>query len=183
VQAGSDRVLDAMNRGHDRSFYLRLVEKLRDARPDLALSGDFIVGFPGETEEDFSETLGIVDEVGYASAYSFKYSPRPGTPASEMEQVPEDVKAERLQRLQALIEKKQRDFNSRMRGLEIDVLFEKSGRKPGQLVGRSPWLQAVQADAPEAMIGEIARVRVELVGSNSLFGALTDASLRERAIA
>ncbi len=183
VQAGSTRVLHAMNRGHDRGFYLKLVEKLRRARPDLALSGDFIVGFPGETEEDFEATLSLVEEVHYASAYSFKYSPRPGTPAAEMEQVPDAVKAERLTRLQALISKQQADFNSRMRGLVVDVLFEKPGRRPGQIVGRSPWLQAVQADAPREMIGAIAPVTIEAVGANSLFGALKDVSMRERAIA
>ena len=172
-----------MNRGHDRGFYLKLVEKLRRARPDLALSGDFIVGFPGETEEDFEATLRLVEEVHYASAYSFKYSPRPGTPAAEMEQVPDAVKAERLTRLQALISKQQADFNSRMRGLVVDVLFEKPGRRPGQIVGRSPWLQAVQADAPQEMIGAIAPVTIEAVGANSLFGALKDVSMRERAIA
>jgi tRNA-2-methylthio-N6-dimethylallyladenosine synthase len=183
VQAGSTRVLQAMNRGHDRAFYLRLVERLRKARPDLALSGDFIVGFPGETEADFSETLSLVEEVQYASAYSFKYSPRPGTPAAEMEQVPDDEKSERLQRLQALLSKQQAAFNARMRGLEIDVLFEKPGKHPGQIVGRSPWLQAVQVDAPREMIGTIAPVAIEAIGANSLFGALTDASMRERAIA
>ena len=183
VQAGSDRVLRAMNRGHERGFYLKLVEKLRCARPDLALSGDFIVGFPGETEADFEATLSLVEAVGYASAYSFKYSPRPGTPAAGMEQVPDAVKAERLSRLQALISKQQTDFNARMRGLSFDVLFEKPGRRPGQIVGRSPWLQAVQADAPASLIGQVAPVTIEAIGANSLFGALKDASLRERAIA
>jgi tRNA-2-methylthio-N6-dimethylallyladenosine synthase len=183
VQAGSDRVLHAMNRGHDRGFYLKLVEKLRAARPDLALSGDFIVGFPGETEEDFCDTLALVEAVEYASAYSFKYSPRPGTPAAEMNQVPEDEKSERLTRLQALIAKQQAAFNARMRGLDVDVLFEKPGKRLGQIVGRSPWLQAVHADAPREMIGTIAPVTIEAIGANSLFGALKDASLRERAIA
>jgi len=180
VQAGSDRILDAMNRKHDRAFYLRLVAKLRAARPDLALSGDFIVGFPGETEADFCDTLALIEEVQYASAYSFKYSPRPGTPAAEMDQVPDEEKSERLQRLQALIAKQQAAFNARMRGLEIDVLFEKPGRHPGQIVGRSPWLQAVQVDAPGDAIGTVQRVRIEAIGSNSLFGALADSSQRER---
>ena len=153
VQSGSDNVLHAMNRRHDRDFYLRLVEKLRLARPDLALSSDFIVGFPGETEADFEDTLALVETVGYASAYSFKYSPRPGTPAAERPQVPDAVKAERLKRLQALIARQQAEFNARMRGLKVDVLFEKPGRHAGQIVGRSPWLQAVQVDAPAAMIG------------------------------
>ena len=183
VQAGSTRVLHAMNRGHDRGFYLRLIEKLRSARPDLALSGDFIVGFPGETEEDFRDTLALVEAVEYASAYSFKYSPRPGTPAAEMAQVPEGEKSERLTRLQALIAKQQAAFNARMRGLDVDVLFEKPGKRPGQIVGRSPWLQAVHADAPEEMIGTVVPVTIDAIGANSLFGALKDASLRERAIA
>ncbi len=186
VQSGSDRVLERMNRRHDRAFYLKLIARLRAARPDLALSGDFIVGFPGESDEDFEDTMRIVEEVRYASAYSFKYSPRPGTPAAEMEQVPEDVKAERLKRLQALLHAQQTEFNSRMRGLEIEVLLESRGRHAGQLVGRSPWLQAVQVDAPETMIGEIVRVTIDRVGANSLFGTLphrlTDAP-RERAIA
>ncbi len=183
VQAGATRVLAEMNRGHDRGFYLRLVEKLRAARPDLALSGDFIVGFPGETDADFEETMRLVEEVGYASAYSFKYSPRPGTPAAERAPVPEPVKAERLARLQLLLQAQQTAFNARMRGLEVDVLFEKPGKHPGQIVGRSPWLQAVHADAPASLIGEIATVRIEAIGSNSLFGALKDSALRERAIA
>ncbi len=183
VQAGSTRVLQAMNRGHDCAFYLRLVEKLRAARPDLALSGDFIVGFPGETEADFEETLRLVEEVEYASAYSFKYSPRPGTPAAEMDQVPEDEKSERLQRLQTLLAKQQAAFNARMRALTIDVLFEKPGKHPGQIVGRSPWLQAVHADAPQSLIGTVAPVTIEAVGTNSLFGALQNAPTRERAIA
>jgi tRNA-2-methylthio-N6-dimethylallyladenosine synthase len=181
VQSGSDRVLQAMNRRHDRAFYLRLVERLRAARPDLALSGDFIVGFPGETDADFADTLRLVDEVGYASAFSFKYSPRPGTPAAEMEPVADAVKAERLTRLQALIDEQQQRFNAGMRGLTIDVLLEKPGKHAGQLVGKSPWLQAVQVDAPRELIGEVVSVTIERVGSHSLFGALADR--RERAIA
>ncbi len=180
VQSGSTRVLQAMNRRHDRGFYLRLVEKLRRARPDLALSGDFIVGFPGETEEDFEATLALVEAVGYASAYSFKYSPRPGTPAAEMAQVPEAVKAERLARLQALLARQQTEFNARMRGIRTTVLFEKRGKHLGQIVGRSPWLQAVQVDAPAAMIGTVSPVTIEAIGANSLFGALPDGA-RERA--
>jgi tRNA-2-methylthio-N6-dimethylallyladenosine synthase len=181
VQSGSDRVLAAMNRRHARGFYLALVEKLRAARPDLALSGDFIVGFPGETEADFADTLALVEAVGYSSAYSFKYSPRPGTPAAEMEPVPEAVKAERLARLQALLAAQQAAFNARMRGLTIDVLFERPGRHPGQLAGRSPWLQAVQVDAPADAIGTIRPVTINAIGTNSLFGTLADQ--RERAIA
>jgi tRNA-2-methylthio-N6-dimethylallyladenosine synthase len=171
VQSGSDRVLAAMNRRHTRADYLRLVERIRTARPDIALSGDFIVGFPGETEEDFADTLSIVDEAGYASAYSFKYSPRPGTPAAgAAEQVAETEKAERLERLQALIGRLQSEFGRTTVGRTADVLFERKGRRAGQIVGRSPWLLPVQVDAPLSLIGTIARVTIEAVGSNSLFG-------------
>jgi tRNA-2-methylthio-N6-dimethylallyladenosine synthase len=175
VQSGSDRVLDAMNRNHTRADYLRVIERLRLARPDLALSSDFIVGFPGETEDEFRDTLRLVSEVGYAGAFSFKYSPRPGTPAAAMEQLPEDVKNQRLQRLQAEIDRQQAAFNARALGRTFDVLFEKPGRKPGQIVGRSPYLQPVQVMAPAEMIGEIAAVTVIEVGTNSLFGALAHA--------
>jgi tRNA-2-methylthio-N6-dimethylallyladenosine synthase len=172
VQSGSDRVLEAMNRRHTRADYLRLIERLRAARPDLALSSDFIVGFPGESEDDFRDTLQLVSEVGYASAFSFKYSPRPGTPAAEMEQLPETVKEERLQRLQQEIDRHQAAFMARCLGLTFDVLFEKPGRRPGQIVGRSPYLQPVQVMAPAELIGEIRAVTVTEVGSNSLFGRL-----------
>jgi tRNA-2-methylthio-N6-dimethylallyladenosine synthase len=173
AQSGSDRVLAAMNRKYTRADYLRLVERLRKARPDLALSGDFIVGFPGESDADFGDTLRLVEDVGYASAYSFKYSPRPGTPAAaDPEQVPEPVKAERLERLQALLSKQQAAFNADMLGRETDVLLERPGRLPGQLVGRSPFLQAVQVDAPAELIGQIVGVGINRIGSNSLFGAL-----------
>jgi tRNA-2-methylthio-N6-dimethylallyladenosine synthase len=184
VQAGSDRVLKAMNRRHKAADYLRLVERLRAARPDLALSGDFIVGFPGETEADFRDTLALVEEVGYAQAYSFKYSPRPGTPAADApDQVPEPVKAERLARLQALLARQQQDFNAAMRGRRIPVLFEKPGRRPGQIAGRSPWLQAVQADAPPSLLGTIAEVTVTAAGASSLFGALDEGADPMRASA
>ncbi|WP_407049017.1 tRNA (N6-isopentenyl adenosine(37)-C2)-methylthiotransferase MiaB [Methyloraptor flagellatus] len=173
VQSGSDRILAAMNRKHDAADYLRLIERIRAARPDIALSGDFIVGFPGETEEDFRDTLRIIDEVGYASAFSFKYSPRPGTPAATAtDQVPEPVKTERLARLQEVLDARTKAFNESRNGMIMDVLFEKPGRKPGQIVGRSPWLQPVQVDAPTEMIGTIARVRIEAIGTFSLFGAL-----------
>ena len=175
VQSGSDRILDAMNRRHTRADYLRLVERLRAARPDIAFSSDFIVGFPGETEEDFRDTMRLVDEVGYAGAYSFKYSPRPGTPAADMEQVPEAVKNERLQRLQDDIERHQAAFMASCVGKTFDVLFEKTGRNPGQIVGRSPYLQPVQVMAPASLIGEIAPVTVTEVRSNSLFGVLVKA--------
>jgi tRNA-2-methylthio-N6-dimethylallyladenosine synthase len=172
VQAGSDRVLKAMNRKHKAADYLALIDRIRSARPDIALSGDFIVGFPGETEADFTATLGLVEEVGYASAFSFKYSPRPGTPAAEMEQIPEPVKAERLARLQALLTSQQAAFNRSRLGMKMNVLFEKEGRKPGQIVGRSPWLQPVQVDAPTALIGEIEPVTVDGLGTNSLYASL-----------
>jgi tRNA-2-methylthio-N6-dimethylallyladenosine synthase len=172
VQSGSDRVLEAMNRRHTRADYLKLVERLRAARPDLALASDFIVGFPGETDADFDDTLRLVSDVGYASAFSFKYSPRPGTPAADLAQLPEAVKDERLQRLQREIDRHQAAFMARCNGMTFDVLFERPGRHPGQLVGRSPYLQPVQVMAPQAMIGQIHTVTVTEVGSNSLFGRL-----------
>jgi tRNA-2-methylthio-N6-dimethylallyladenosine synthase len=173
VQSGSDRVLAAMNRRHTAADYLRVIDTLRTARPDIAFSSDFIVGFPGETEQDFRATLRMVDEVGYAAAFSFKYSPRPGTPAAERgDQVPESDKVERLARLQELIEQHRQSFNAQCRGKILPVLFERPGRLPGQLVGRSPYLQPVQAMAPSALIGEVANVEITAVGSNSLFGSL-----------
>ena len=173
VQSGSDRILAAMNRRHGRADYLRLVERFRAARPDLALAGDFIVGFPGETEADFADTLRIVDEAGYASAFSFKYSPRPGTPAAGMaDQVSEPVKAERLARLQESIVARQAAFNRSRVGRVAEVLFERPGRHAGQIVGRSPWLSPVQVAGGAGLIGTIGRVVVEDVGANSLFGRL-----------
>ncbi len=178
VQAGSDRMLSAMNRRHSRDDYLRLVERIRAARPDIAMSGDFIVGFPGETEADFAETLSLVEEVGYASAFSFKYSARPGTPAAAHDdQVPEPVKAERLQRLQALIEKGQAAFQRACIGRAATILFERTGRKPGQIVGRSPWLLPVQVEADPGLIGTIGRVVITGTGTNSLFGRLVEADI------
>jgi tRNA-2-methylthio-N6-dimethylallyladenosine synthase len=173
VQSGSDRILAAMNRQHSADDYRRLVERLRQARPDLALSGDFIVGFPGESEADFDETMRLVADIGYAQAYSFRYSARPATPAADAaDQVPDPVKAERLQRLQNLLQAQQTAFNAAMHGRTVDVLLEKPGRKPGQLVGRSPWLQAVHVDAPADIVGTIVPVRIETIGANSLFGSL-----------
>jgi tRNA-2-methylthio-N6-dimethylallyladenosine synthase len=174
VQSGSDRILAAMNRRHTRADYLRSIERLRDARPDMAFSSDFIVGFPGETESDFQDTLRLLAEVGFASAYSFKYSPRPGTPAAEMGQLPEAVKHERLQRLQDAIERHQAAFMARCVGLTFDVLFDKPGRQSGQIVGRSPYLQPVPVIGPTSLIGEIAPVTVIEVRTNSLFGTLTE---------
>ena len=159
VQSGSDRILAAMNRRHTRADYLDSRRRLRDARPDIALTSDFIVGFPGETEDDFAATLRLIDEVGFSGAFSFKYSPRPGTPGADMDdQVAEDVKSERLQRLQEAIDRNQAAFNRSCIGRTFDVLFERPGRHPGQLVGRSPYLQPVQVEAPASLIGEIAAV-------------------------
>ena len=175
VQSGSDRILAAMNRKHTRKNYLNVITRLRAGRTDLAFTSDFIVGFPGETESDFRDTLTLVDEVGYAGAFSFMYSPRPGTPAAEMEdQIKADVKSERLQRLQAAITRHQRRFNAGFAGHTVDVLLEKPGKLPGQLVGRSPYLQAVQVMAPAERIGSVHRVTIDEVGSNSLFGSLAD---------
>ena len=180
VQSGSDRMLTAMNRGHDRAFYLALVAGLRAARPDLALSSDFIVGHPGESEADFEETLSLIRAAGFAQAFSFKYSARPGTPASGAPgQVPEAVKDARLARLQALIREQQDAFNAASVGSVMPVLFTGRGRKPGQLSGRSPYLQAVHAIAPDGLIGSEATVTIEAMLTNSLTRTL----LRERACA
>ena len=175
VQAGSDRVLAAMNRRHTRADYLRLVERIRVARPDIALAGDFIVGFPGETEADFAETLSIVDEVGYAAAFSFKYSPRPGTPAADAEQVSDAVKRDRLARLQARIDANRDAFMAARAGAVAEVLLERPGRHARQIVGRSPWLVPVQVEADRSLIGTIARVVIDRAGANSLFGSLVGA--------
>ncbi|MHC2299419.1 tRNA (N6-isopentenyl adenosine(37)-C2)-methylthiotransferase MiaB [Rhizobium mongolense] len=170
VQAGSDRILKAMNRRHTAAEYMALIARIRAARPDIALSGDFIVGFPGETDKDFEATLRLVEEVGYAQAFSFKYSTRPGTPGAELkDQVPEKIKAERLERLQALLLKQTQGFNESCIGKEIDLLLEKPGRMPGQLIGRSPWLQSVNVDAKASQIGDIIKVRITGTGTNSLF--------------
>jgi tRNA-2-methylthio-N6-dimethylallyladenosine synthase len=173
VQSGSDRVLAAMNRRHTRADYIDIVSRLRQARPDLALTSDFIVGFPGETEADFVATLSLIGEIGFSGAFSFKYSPRPGTPGADMDgQVAEEIKADRLRRLQAAIDGNQAVFNRRCLGRRLDVLFERTGRYSGQLVGRSPYLQPVQVTAPASLVGEIASVIVTEVASNSLFGTL-----------
>ncbi len=168
VQAGSDRILKAMNRRHTADDYRRTVDRLRAARPDLALSSDFIVGFPGETDADFQATLGLIDEIGFAQAFSFKYSPRPGTPAAGLHQLEEEVKAERLAALQATLERHQRRFNEACVGRTLPVLFEAPGRRPGQLSGRSPYLQPVHAGLPARAVGRIIAVRIDAAGSNSL---------------
>jgi tRNA-2-methylthio-N6-dimethylallyladenosine synthase len=171
VQAGSDRILKAMNRRHTAAEYLRLIERIRSVKPDIAMSGDFIVGFPGETGVDFEATMRIVRDVGYASAFSFKYSPRPGTPGAEMKnQVPEELKDERLQRLQALLLEQQKAFVTSLVGKTFSTLIEKPGRQAGQIVGRSPWLQPVIVDEKAGRIGDIVDVRITKAAHNSLFG-------------
>jgi tRNA-2-methylthio-N6-dimethylallyladenosine synthase len=173
VQSGSNRILAAMNRKHRAGDYLRLVAKIRAARPDIALSSDFIVGFPGETDDDFEATLALIRAVDFASTFYFKYSPRPGTPGAEREdQVAEAVKAERLARLGELVEAQRQAFNRALVGRTVDVLFEKPGRRPGQIAGKTPYLQAVQADGPDSLIGKVAAVEIVECGSNSLFGRL-----------
>jgi tRNA-2-methylthio-N6-dimethylallyladenosine synthase len=177
VQSGSDTILRAMNRKHNVDAYRRIIDDVRAARPDIALSGDFIVGFPGESEADFEATLQLIRDVHYASAFSFKYSPRPGTPAAEMEgHVPEMVKTERLSRLQALLEEQRQAFNSMTIGKSLPVLFERTGRHEGQIAGKTPYLQAVQVEGSASLIGEIATVEITGKSTNSLFGRLvTDA--------
>jgi tRNA-2-methylthio-N6-dimethylallyladenosine synthase len=170
VQSGSDRILKAMNRKHTAADYLALVARIRRARPDILLSSDFIVGFPGETEEDFAATLDLIRAVGFGAAYSFKYSPRPGTPAAEKPEVDSQRADERLQILQALITRQQRAAQDAMVGREIGVLYEKAGRMPGQMVGKSDHLQAVHVTDPAGQIGELVRVRVSASSSNSLAG-------------
>ncbi|WP_306251895.1 tRNA (N6-isopentenyl adenosine(37)-C2)-methylthiotransferase MiaB [Parvularcula sp. IMCC14364] len=175
VQAGSDKILKAMNRGHTADHYVRQIEEIRKARPDIAISGDFIVGFPGEGDDDFEATMQIVEAVGYASAFSFKYSRRPGTPGASMaKQVAEPLKTERLARLQALLEQQKQDFNKAQVGKVLPVLLEKKGRNPGQLVGRSPYLQAVHADLPERLLGQIVDLRIVDTLSNSLSAQALD---------
>ena len=172
VQAGSDRILKRMNRQHTAEQYLRLIERLRAARPDLHLSGDFIVGFPEETEQDFRDTLALIEAVEYGSAFSFKYSERPGTPAAERAQVPEEEKDDRLQRLQALLTQQQRRLQDAMVGRELGVLFEKPGRMAGQMVGKSDYLHAVHVEAEGLSPGDLRRVRIVDSGPNSLRGEL-----------
>ncbi|MBD3845521.1 tRNA (N6-isopentenyl adenosine(37)-C2)-methylthiotransferase MiaB [Bosea sp. SSUT16] len=181
VQAGSDRILAAMNRKHTGDEYRRLIERIRTARPDIALSSDFIVGFPGETDADFEDTIRLVDEIGFASSYSFKYSSRPGTPAADLDgQIPRAVMDERLYRLQERIEHHRQAFNAAMVGRAVDVLLERAGRHPGQLAGKSPYLQAVQIDSETNQIGDIVRVVIERTSTNSLFGHKFEAGAGSR---
>jgi tRNA-2-methylthio-N6-dimethylallyladenosine synthase len=170
VQSGSDAILKAMNRRHTADDYRRLIDRIRGVRPDIALSGDFIVGFPGETEANFEDTLRIVRDVTFVQAYSFKYSPRPGTPGADMQfHVDESIKDERLQRLQALLVRQQQDFAAGLVGRRTDVLVDKLGRRPGQWVGRSPWLLPVILGEKPGEIGDIVEVRITRTGTNSLF--------------
>jgi tRNA-2-methylthio-N6-dimethylallyladenosine synthase len=169
VQSGSDKILKAMNRGHTSERYVELIAKVRAARPDIALSGDFIVGFPGETEVDFQQTLELARTIGYAAAYSFKYSERPGTPAADRKaQVPEDEKSDRLYRLQALLAQQMTDFNAACVGRTLPVLVEKPGRMDGQMIGRSPYLQSVHFDDPQQRVGSIVHCKIDGITTNSL---------------
>lgn len=183
VQAGSDRILAAMNRRHTADEYRRIIDKLRHYRPDLALSGDFIVGFPGETDQEFEDTLQLVRDVEYAQAYSFKYSPRPGTPAAALdgEMIDEAVKSERLARLQKLLNEQQLAYNQTFVGKEVDVLLEREGKREGQLVGRSPYMQSVFVPSPSHRIGRIATVIVQEGNANSLRGELKPGSVADAA--
>jgi tRNA-2-methylthio-N6-dimethylallyladenosine synthase len=172
VQSGSDRVLKAMNRSHTADSYLRLLDRVRAVRPDIALSGDFIVGFPGETDAEFAETVALIDAVGYAQCFSFKYSSRPGTPAAAMDdQIAPEVMDERLQTLQAAVNRGQLAFNQASLGRTCDVLVERKGKLPGQWLGKSPWLQSVHF-LGEAAVGDIVRVELVEAGGNSLAGRL-----------
>lgn len=170
VQSGSDKILKAMNRKHTAESYIRLIERIRTARPDMLLSGDFIVGFPGEDEADFQDTIALVQEVGYGQAYSFKYSPRPGTPAADLSHVPDVDKSDRLARLQALLSTQQKAAQDAMVGREVKVLFEKPGRLEGQLIGKSEYLHAVHATCDASRIGEVVPVRIAESVTNSLSG-------------
>ncbi|MCA0451563.1 MAG: tRNA (N6-isopentenyl adenosine(37)-C2)-methylthiotransferase MiaB [Proteobacteria bacterium] len=175
VQSGSDRLLEAMNRGHTAQAYLDLIAKLRKARPDIALSSDFIVGFPGETEAEFEATLDLIREVKFAQSFSFKYSPRPGTPAALLDkQIPEAVQDERLYKLQALLREQQDAFNAATVGAIVPVLYERAGRNAGQLIGKTPWLQAVHAQLPDDAAGKVLPTRILASGANSLSGVVHD---------
>ena len=178
VQSGSDRILKAMNRSHSAASYLAIIKSVRAVRPDIAVSGDFIVGFPGESEDDFKATLALVERVGHASAYSFKYSARPGTPAATMEgQIAPDVMDDRLQRLQALINAQQTTFNAASVGKRTTILLERSGKHPGQLIGKTPWLQSVHVFADGAKIGDMIDVDLVSAGPNSLAGTVASKEL------
>jgi tRNA-2-methylthio-N6-dimethylallyladenosine synthase len=175
VQSGSDRILKAMNRSHSAQSYLDILEKMRALRPDIALSGDFIVGFPCESDQDFEETLQIVRDANYSQAYSFKYSPRPGTPAAVMdEQIAPEVMDERLQRLQALLNEQQYAFNQQTVGRTTDILLERQGKLDGQLIGKTPWLQSAHIISPDLQIGDLVEVEITRAGPNSLTGQIKE---------
>jgi tRNA-2-methylthio-N6-dimethylallyladenosine synthase len=176
VQSGSDKILRAMNRDHTREDYFSIIERVRAARPGIALSSDFIVGFPGETDADFEATMDLIKRARFAGSFSFKYSPRPGTPAAAMKQVPEEVKSERLAALQALLAEQASAFANSCGGMSFDVLFERPGRKPGQAVGRSPYLQPVHVDGAAALLGQMRKVKIAAVLPNSLRGELVMAA-------
>jgi tRNA-2-methylthio-N6-dimethylallyladenosine synthase len=174
VQSGNDRILKAMNRSHSTESYLSIIDRVRAVRPDIAVSGDFIVGFPGETEAEFQDTLGIVDQVRYAQCYSFKYSPRPGTPAADMTgQIANEIMDDRLARLQTAINRQQMDFNAASVGRTTQLLLERKGKHPGQLIGKTPWLQSVHVTAPELTIGDMVEVDIISAGPNSLAGEIS----------
>lgn len=175
VQSGSDRMLKAMNRSHSAQSYLDILERMRKVRPDIALSGDFIVGFPGESDQDFEETLQIVRDANYSQAFSFKYSPRPGTPAAGMdEQIAPEVMDERLQRLQAFLNEQQYAFNQQTVGRTTDILLERQGKLDGQLIGKTPWLQSVHIISPDLKIGDLVEVEITQAGPNSLTGQIKE---------
>ena len=176
LQSGSDKILKSMNRGHSLNDYMKVIEKIKTAQPDIALSSDFIVGFPGEEEEDFEATLAAIKKIGYTACYSFCYSPRPGTPAATMPQIPQDIKSARLQRLQALLNEQEEFFNRATVGKVVDVLVEKPTHKVGQLMGRSPWLQPVHFDGNHAIIGQMVKIKITGCEKHSLFGHVTTAA-------
>jgi len=174
VQSGSNEILKRMNRKHDRDFYLDIIARLRASRPDIAFSSDFIVGFPGESDKDFEDTMKLVEEVQYAQAYSFKYSQRPGTPAAvDDRQIPEDIKHERLQRLQELLRQQQTAFNESRVGMTMSVLLDRDGKHDGQLLGKSPYMQSVHVSAPEHYRGQLVSMRMTGAYLNSLSGEIT----------
>ena len=175
VQSGSNKILEAMNRKHTRESYFEVIDRIKLARPDIALSGDFIIGFPGETDDDFDATIDLIERVTYSQAYSFKYSPRPGTSAATMSNPVDDaISTKRLAQLQELLNNQQRQFNRNTIGRTLDILFERKGREPGQLIGRSPYLQPVYVNAPEEFLGKIMPIYIESLGNFALSGKLVD---------
>ena len=174
VQSGSNKILKRMNRSHDAESYVSLISKIRDARPDILISGDFIVGFPEETENDFNDTMSLIKEIEYGQAFSFKYSTRPGTPAAERDQVPEEVKTARLHQLQDLIKQQQKSIQDKMIGRKVQVLFERTGRFDNQLVGKSEYLHAVNVTDPTISVGELKQVKIMKSNANSLSGSLSN---------